>query len=126
MSVRWRRSPGLKEQYRASNDAEAIRRYRDDYDAATAEIERAGLGIMPPKFVDNPPRTLDDPLDFKATKLAGGVSLVTSTFDSMTSATTGISLRLDGVPEDRLVYLSMLPQLLTRVGVIERRQADSL
>jgi hypothetical protein len=37
----------------------------------------------------------------------------------MTSATAGIALRLDGVPEDRLVYVAMLPALLTRVGVIE-------
>lgn len=35
------------------------------------------------------------------------------------SATTGIALRLAGIPEDRLVYLSLLPQLLTGVGVIE-------
>lgn len=109
----------LKDQYHAPSGAEAIRRYRYEYDQATAEIDRAGQGITPPKFVDNPPRTLDDLLDFKSTKLANGVPLVTSTFDSMTSATTGISLRLDGVPEDKLVYLSMLPQLLTRSGVIE-------
>jgi hypothetical protein len=63
--------------------------------------------------------TLDDQLDYRATELPGAVRLVTSTFDSMTSATTGIALRLDTVPEDRLLYLSMLPQLLTRVGVIE-------
>jgi Zn-dependent M16 (insulinase) family peptidase len=109
----------LKDEYHAPSGVEAIRRYRDEYDAATAEIDRAGQGITPPKFVDNPPRTLDDLLDFKSTKLANGVPLVTSTFDSMTSATTGISLRLDVVPEDKLVYLSMLPQLLTRSGVIE-------
>ena len=37
----------------------------------------------------------------------------------MTSATTGVALRLDGVPQERLVYLSMLPALLTQVGVIK-------
>src|SRR5262249_13052385 len=47
------------------------------------------------------------------------VTLVASTFDSMASATTGIALKLDGVPEDKLVYLSVLPALLTRVGVIK-------
>src|SRR5208283_3197609 len=71
------------------------------------------------KFIDNPPLTLDDQLDFKTSTLAGGVPLVESTFDSMTSATTGIALRLDPVPESQLVYVSLLPQLLTRVGVIE-------
>jgi Zn-dependent M16 (insulinase) family peptidase len=45
--------------------------------------------------------------------------LVASTFDNMTSATTGLALRLDGVPDDELVYLSILPALMTRVGVIK-------
>ena len=38
--------------------------------------------------------TLDDQLDFTTSRLSGAVPLVTSTFDSMTSATTGIALRL--------------------------------
>ena len=45
--------------------------------------------------------------------------LVASRFDSMTGAMTGLALRLDGVPRDELRYLSLLPQLLTRVGVID-------
>jgi hypothetical protein len=44
---------------------------------------------------------------------------MTSTFDAVTTATAGVALWLDGVPEDRLFYLSLLPGLLTRVGVIE-------
>ena len=45
--------------------------------------------------------------------------MVASTFSTMTSATTGIGLNLNGVPQNQLVYLAILPQLLTRVGVIE-------
>jgi hypothetical protein len=63
--------------------------------------------------------TLDDQLDFKVSTLDGGVSLLASTFSTMTSATSGIGLNLNGVPENQLVYLAILPQLLTRVGVIE-------
>ena len=37
----------------------------------------------------------------------------------MTSATTGLALRLDTVPAEELVYLSIMPALLTRVGVIK-------
>ena len=109
----------LKETYRAATDQEAIRRYRDEYDATTVAMEKSAASMAPPKFIDNPPLTLDDQLDFKTPTLAGGVPLVAATFDSMTSATTGIALRLDDVPENRLVYVSLLPQLLTRVGVIE-------
>jgi Zn-dependent M16 (insulinase) family peptidase len=109
----------LKEKYGAPDEQQAIRRYKADYDGATAAIEEAGRKLTPPKFADHPPMTLDDPLEFKSAKLAQDVPLVTSTFDSMTSATTGLALRLDVVPEDRLIYLSLLPRLLTDVGVIE-------
>ena len=109
----------LKEKYGVSTDQQAVERYRADYDAATAVIEAAAKAVKPSKFIDKPPMTLDDQLDYQQTKLAGGVPLVASTFDSISSGTTGLALRLDTVPEDRLVYVSLLPALLTRVGVIE-------
>jgi Zn-dependent M16 (insulinase) family peptidase len=109
----------LRERYGVPDEQEALRRYRADYDAATAIIDHATAQATPPKFVDHPPLTLDGQLDYKVTKLPGGVPLVASTFDSMTSATAGIALRLDGVPQASLVYLTLLPQLMTRVGVIE-------
>ena len=109
----------LKTSYGVSDDQEALRRFRAAYDAATAVIDQASASVMPPKFVSNPPMTLDDQLDFKASTLEGGVPMVASTFSTMTSATTGIGLNLNGVSQDRLLYLAILPQLLTRVGVIE-------
>jgi len=115
----------LKARFGAATDAEALSRYRDEYDAATAALDKAARSVAPPKFIDNPPMTLDDQLEFQTSKLPNGVPLTTSAFDSMTSAATGIALRLDGVPEDRLVFVSLLPQLLTRVGVIENGQPVS-
>ncbi|MBA3242050.1 MAG: hypothetical protein H0T60_12555 [Acidobacteria bacterium] len=109
----------LKEKYKVADEREAIRRYKAEYDATTAELERQAKQAATMKFVEKPPLTLDDQLDFKQTKLAGGVPLVASNFDNMTSATAGVALRLDGVPEDQLAYLSMLPALLTQVGVIK-------
>jgi Zn-dependent M16 (insulinase) family peptidase len=109
----------LQTVYHAATGQEALRRYRGEYDATTAALEKSAANTAPPKFIDNPPLTLDDQLDCKPRTLPGGVPLVESTFNSMTSATTGIALRLDGVPESQLVYVSLLPQLLTRVGVIE-------
>ncbi|HEV7843493.1 MAG TPA: hypothetical protein VGO69_07330, partial [Pyrinomonadaceae bacterium] len=87
-------------------------------DAATAELEKLSKQETG-RFLESPPLTLDDQLDFKVQQLANGVPMVASTFDNMTSATTGLALRLDGVPEDELFYLSMLPELLREVGVIE-------
>jgi hypothetical protein len=109
----------LKQRYGVAEEQAALRRYQTEQDAAGQVIDAAAREITPPGFIENPPLGLDDSLEFHTRTLPGGVPLVTSTFDSMTSATIGIALRLDGVPEDRLVYLSMLPQLLTRAGVIE-------
>ncbi len=115
----------LRQKYGASNDDQALEDYRADYSRASKIIDDAAKAVTPAKFVQHPPMTLDDSLDFKATKLANGVPLVSSTFESMTSATTGIALRLDGVPEDRLVYLSLLPELLMNSGVIDNGKAIS-
>ena len=111
----------LKQKYGlAGSSKEAVlRRYAADYDVETATIDAAASLVKPAKFVDNPPMTLDDHLDFEVRPLSGGVILVASTFDSMTSATTGLALRLDGVAQEQLMYLSLLPAMLTRVGVIE-------
>ena len=109
----------LEEQYGVRTEQEALRRYQADYDAATKVIDAAAAEVKTPAFLEHPPLTLDDPLQFSTRTLPGGVPLVASQFDSMSGATAGIALRLDGVPEDQLVYLSMLPQLFTRVGVIE-------
>lgn len=109
----------LKAEYKLSDDQEAIARYKAIYDATTAELEALALQTGPRRFTDNPPLSLDDQLDYRVGSLAGGVPIVTSTFENMTSATTGIALRLDGIPAGQLVYLSGLPGLLNDVGVIK-------
>jgi Zn-dependent M16 (insulinase) family peptidase len=109
----------LKKKYGVSDEAEALRRFKAEYDATTAQLERQAQQTANLRFVEDPPLTLDDQLDFKISTLPGGVPMVASTFENMTSATVGIALRLDSVPEDQLVYLSMLPALLTQTGVIK-------
>lgn len=109
----------LKTKYKVTDDQEAIRRYKAEYDAETIELEKLAKQSNSARFVESPPLSLDDQLDYKVQTLTGNVPLVASTFDNMTSATTGLALRLDGVPENEFVYLSILPALLTRVGVIK-------
>lgn len=115
----------LKTKYGVTDDQEAIRRYKAEYDAQTAQLEKLAKQSSNARFVESPPLSLDDQLDYKVQTLSGGVPLVVSTFDNMTSATTGLALRLDGVPKDEYVYLSILPALLTRVGVIKDGQPIS-
>jgi Zn-dependent M16 (insulinase) family peptidase len=109
----------LIKQYALTDAQEALKRYQKEQDAEAARIEEEAKKITPPSFVKNPPMTLDDELQFQQTKLESGIPIVTSTIDNMSSATLGVALRADSVQGAPLRYLSLLPQLLTRVGVIE-------
>ena len=108
----------LKAKYNVTDDQEAIRLYKAEYDANTAELEKLAESNTI-KFIDHPPLTLDDQLDFETTLLSNKIPLVASTFNNMTSASIGIALRLDNIPADKLVYLSMLPELLSETGIIK-------
>jgi Zn-dependent M16 (insulinase) family peptidase len=115
----------LKAKYNLTDDQQAIKRYQSEYDAASAEIDELAKKDARIGFINTPPMTLDDQLDYKVGKVGPGIPYVTSTFDNMTSALTGIALKVGNVPEDKLVYLSALPAFLTRVGVIKDDKAIS-
>ncbi len=108
----------LEARYKISGEQDAIRRYQKDYDAESARLD-AATNAATEKFLSAPPLTLDDQLEYKDAKLTGGIPVISSVFDNMTSATTGFALRLDSVPEEDLVLVSLLPALLTETGVIE-------
>ncbi len=114
----------LKKKFNVADDQKAIQLYKTDYDKTTAELEKLEKSSET-KFIENPPLTLDDQLDFEVKTLPNGVKLVASNFDSMTGATSGIALRLDSVTENELVYLSIMPQLLRQTGVIKNGKAIS-
>jgi Zn-dependent M16 (insulinase) family peptidase len=107
----------LKAKYGVEEAREAIRLYKTDYDAKSAELEQLARQTTLPPLVDSPPMTLDDQLDYEA-RDRDGVPVVVSTFSNMTAATTGIAFPLGGLPEQDLVYVSLLPTLLRQVGVI--------
>jgi Zn-dependent M16 (insulinase) family peptidase len=108
----------IRAQFGAASDQDAIARYKASYDATTGELDTLAAAAKTARFVDNPPMTLDDELDYKLGALAGGTPLLTATFEDMTSATAGLALRLDGVRQEDLFYLSLLPELLTQSGVL--------
>ena len=111
----------LKRHHGTTDAQQALARHAAEADAELARIDKA-TRVPPTPFVKSPPMTLDDELQFESVRLANGVPLVASRFDSMTGAMTGLALRLDGVPQDELRYLSLLPDLLTRAGVIDNGQ----
>ncbi|HYH86472.1 MAG TPA: hypothetical protein VEX60_13550 [Pyrinomonadaceae bacterium] len=109
--------------YGVADEKEALRRFKAEYEATTAELEKQANRTASMRFLDKPPLTLDDQLDYKVSTLQGGVPFVFSNFENMTSATAGLALRLDGVPQDKLFYLSAMPSLLTQVGVVKDGKA---
>jgi Zn-dependent M16 (insulinase) family peptidase len=109
----------LANQYSTRDLQAALQRYQKEQDAAALLIEDEAKKLTPPAFVKNPPMSLDEQLQYKQTKLGSGVPIVTSTFDNMSSATVAMVLRADYPQGEQLRYLSLLPALLTRVGVIE-------
>ncbi len=108
----------LAKVYGVTDAQQAIQRYRTEYDAESAKIDEEAKKIPKAKFVSSPPMTLDDQLQYQQSAVAG-LPMVASTFDNMTSATLGLDLRVDTVPAEQLRYLSLMPALLTGVGVIE-------
>jgi Zn-dependent M16 (insulinase) family peptidase len=109
----------IMDEYGAGNEQDAIARYRQEFDANTANLERIAANQTLPEFIDNPPMTLDDHLKYEVMDLPGGVPMVASTFENMNSSTVGIAFGMDVVPEDRLVYVPCLPGILTSIGVVE-------
>lgn len=105
--------------YKTPGEQAAIARYQKDYDAASVRLDEITSAAGAKRFLDAPPLTLDDQLEYKETKLSNGVPVVASVFDNMTSATAGLALRLDSIKEDDLVLVSLLPALMTQTGVID-------
>ncbi|MDK9699054.1 MAG: insulinase family protein [bacterium] len=108
-----------KTKYNVKTAEEAILAYEKEFDSNTKQLETTYAQQAMPKFIENPPLTLDDPLRFDSMKLQNGSPLVASTFENMTSATIGVAFNLKAIPESLLVYVPFLPSLITDIGVYE-------
>ncbi|MBU1701744.1 MAG: hypothetical protein KJ970_16380 [Candidatus Eisenbacteria bacterium] len=107
----------FKKKYGTQNEQEAIAAYKSEFDKNSEALELLAAEEEIPKFIDNPPLTLDDQLDYQVIQLPGGIELVASTFENMTFSTVGLALKMDVVPESHLVYLPLLPSIITEIGV---------
>jgi Zn-dependent M16 (insulinase) family peptidase len=112
----------LGKQYGTATPAATLAKYEADYDAQTKQIEDSAKAVQLPPLVANPPMTLDD--DLKYTKIPiAGVSALVAAFDTMASTRVGFAFRLDVVPEADLVYLALLPSLMSDAGIFENGKA---
>jgi Zn-dependent M16 (insulinase) family peptidase len=96
----------------------ALAKRKAEIDVADAAIARAEATVPMPPLTSDPPMTDDDRLVYRKDDV-GGVPLIVSTFDGMKSATVGLALRLDTVPEALLPYVAILPSLIREVGVVK-------
>ena len=108
----------LEAHYKTGDAAATLAAYARDYDAESATIEAAGKNTVLPPLVDHPPMTIDDDLAYTTDPIAG-VPALRATFPTMASAQIRLLFRLDAVPEPDLVYLALLPTLLSDAGVLD-------
>ncbi len=109
----------LKKKYNVDTDREAILLYKNEYDSKTAIIEAAIATIEMPGFVENPPLTLDQSINYTVEKLPGNADFVFSKFDNITLANVGLAFDMNVIPEELLPYAALLPTMLNEVGVIK-------
>jgi Zn-dependent M16 (insulinase) family peptidase len=109
----------FKNKYAINDEQQAIAKYKEEFDKNTEILDNMAAKDELPEFIDNPPLTLDDQLNYEVIKLDNGVEMVSSIFDNMTSSTLGLALRLDVIPESKLVYVAYLRTILTGLGVIK-------
>lgn len=112
----------LRQRFDVETDTEAFARFKKEFDRNSAALESTATATKLPGFVEDPPLTLDDHLDYQTISLPGDVPLVASTFTTMESATLGIAFDLRVVPESLLIYTPLLPAVLTSIGVIENNK----
>lgn len=115
----------LEARYGITDEQDAIAAFKREFDAKTEELEAFAAAEEIPGFIANPPLTLDDQLRYETFSLPGGIPLCTATFENMTTGMLGLALRLDVIPEPLLMYVSLLPTILTGSGIIEAGQALS-
>ncbi|HEX7840061.1 MAG TPA: hypothetical protein VF469_21440, partial [Kofleriaceae bacterium] len=98
--------------------AATLARYEADYGRQSRAIEEAAKATPLPPLIDTPPMTLDDELAFDTRPIAG-VPAFRAMVGSMQSARVELAFRIDAVPEADLMYLALLPDLMSQVGVVD-------
>ena len=114
----------LKKRFEVEDDQEAIRRYAEEYDAATSELAALEKDLPRPRLVPDVPLTLDpslvlEPMTVSVPGATTGVPGFRGVFETTTFVEVSVSLRLDGLGDDDRVWLPLLPALLTKSGFVE-------
>ncbi|NQV13820.1 hypothetical protein HQ531_00070 [bacterium] len=106
----------LQQKYNTKSEAQALEQYQKEYAANTDQMEQDAGKIDMPGFIDNPPLSLDETLQYTVESMPGGGRMVYSRFDNLSGATVGLAFNMYVVPESELLYAPILPLLLTQIG----------
>ncbi len=106
----------LRQQYRTSDDQDALDRFKAEDDANTREIDAIQAKVARPRFTDHPPLTPDDDIRYRQFQLAG-VAVIASTFDRPPTVDIGLAFDLRKIPRTYYKYLPILPRCFDSVGL---------
>ncbi|MCK4303392.1 MAG: hypothetical protein KAY24_04075 [Candidatus Eisenbacteria sp.] len=117
----------IKQRYHSADEQEALRRYRTDFDARTAELELSRQAINRPGFLPDPPLTLDQIIDthIQPLTLTGQTGLEIETpvclnrFSRTSLVDVGLYFDVTDTRSDDLIYLPLLPLLISDLGCWE-------
>lgn len=110
----------FKGKYNQSDAQLAIAKYKEEFDNNTAALNALASNDKLPGFIDNPPMTLDDQLKYETIRVTDKIIMVASTFENISSSTFGIAFDMNVIPESLLVFLPMIPDFITSIGVIKK------
>lgn len=108
----------LESHYQTQGAPATLAKYQVDYDAQTKILEEAAAKAPLPPLVTSPPMTLDDELRYTTAKVRGVPSFA-GTIESMQSSRVSLAFRVEAVPEADLMYLAVLPTLMSDVGIAD-------
>ncbi len=115
----------LHRRYPGGSVQDALRGYQTDSDRATAVLDESSGRIARPGFVSDPPLTLDEMIDTRETHLMLGTSsgetlaipIYLNRFGQTSTVDVGLYFDVTTVRRDELIYLPLLPQLITDLGL---------
>ncbi len=133
----------LKRRYATVDKQEALRLYRAEFDIRTTELDALEQEIARPGFLPDPPLTLDDMINTQQDSInvmlpvespqaatvepeteprVLAIPLCINRFEHTSQIETGLFFNLADTPAEELIYLPLLPFLITDLGCW---QADS-
>ncbi len=108
----------LQRGYKTPDQKATLARLGTDEAAATKVIDDVSAATPLPPLVATPPLTPDDGLVYTVESI-GAAEILRATFDSMASARLDIAFDTASIAPEDLMYLGILPRLMSEVGVIE-------